>query len=195
MSDESTRSGAGGGTPPEQSGEAPADVPGAAPAEQPWVPPQAADPAQQGWGAGAQGGEWSPQPGVAPPESPWAQPGWQQGQQGPGWQQGYVDPAAQHYAPPQQGWHQPPQGPGWQQGVHPQQQLQHHTGQRDWTVALLLSVFAGGLGADRFYTGQIGLGILKLVTLGGCGIWHIVDVLLIATDNYRDAEGRKLLKK
>ena len=66
---------------------------------------------------------------------------------------------------------------------------------RDWLTALLLSLFVGGLGIDRFYTGQIGLGILKLITFGGCGIWWFVDVVLIVTGSYRDSDGRPLVKK
>ena len=65
----------------------------------------------------------------------------------------------------------------------------------DWTVALILSILLGGLGVDRFYTGSIGLGILKLVTFGGCGIWWIVDIILIATGSYKDAQGRPLVRK
>jgi TM2 domain-containing membrane protein YozV len=50
-----------------------------------------------------------------------------------------------------------------------------------WVLTLVLSILFGQIGVDRFMMGQIGLGILKLVTAGGCGIWWIIDVVLIAT--------------
>lgn len=46
-------------------------------------------------------------------------------------------------------------------------------------VALILSIFLGELGIDRFYIGNIGLGILKLITGGGCGVWWFIDLFLI----------------
>jgi TM2 domain-containing membrane protein YozV len=65
--------------------------------------------------------------------------------------------------------------------------------QRSFLTALLLSIFVGWLGVDRFYLGHIGLGILKLLTGGGCGIWYLIDIILIATRQVKDAEGRPLL--
>ena len=51
----------------------------------------------------------------------------------------------------------------------------------NWIVTLLMSIFFGYLGVDRFMMGHIGLGLLKLCTAGGFGVWWLVDVILIAT--------------
>lgn len=53
--------------------------------------------------------------------------------------------------------------------------------QVNWLALLLVSIFVGSLGVDRFMMGHVGLGILKLLTLGGCGIWWLIDLILIAT--------------
>jgi len=52
---------------------------------------------------------------------------------------------------------------------------------KKWLTALLLSILIGSLGVDRFYMGHVGLGILKLITFGGFGIWWLIDLILIAT--------------
>ena len=52
---------------------------------------------------------------------------------------------------------------------------------KTWLTALLLSIFLGGLGVDRFYMGHVGLGVLKLILMGGFGIWWLIDLILIAT--------------
>jgi TM2 domain-containing membrane protein YozV len=51
----------------------------------------------------------------------------------------------------------------------------------NWVLALVMSIILGDLGVDRFIMGHVGLGILKLITFGGFGIWWIIDVILIAT--------------
>lgn len=65
---------------------------------------------------------------------------------------------------------------------------------KSWVTALILSILLGSLGVDRFYLGYIGLGILKLVTLGVCGVWSLVDIILIATNKMKDAQGNELEK-
>lgn len=63
---------------------------------------------------------------------------------------------------------------------------------KEYLVALLLSLFLGYLGVDRFYTGHIGLGVGKLLTFGGCGIWALIDFILYAIRNVTDSNGLPL---
>ena len=51
----------------------------------------------------------------------------------------------------------------------------------NWVLALIMSIIFGWIGVDRFIMGKVGTGILKLITFGGCGIWWLIDLILIAT--------------
>ena len=64
--------------------------------------------------------------------------------------------------------------------------------EKDWLTTLLLCLFLGGLGVHRFYTGKIGTGILQLITLGGCGIWSLIDLIMILTGNFKDGQGNPI---
>ncbi len=63
---------------------------------------------------------------------------------------------------------------------------------KNWLATLLLCLFVGGMGIHRFYVGKIGTGILQLITLGGCGIWTIIDLIMIITGNFTDKDGNKI---
>jgi len=61
-----------------------------------------------------------------------------------------------------------------------------------WITLLLLSIFLGSLGVDRFYVGKIGTGILKILTAGGCGIWYLIDIILIICGKFTDVNGNEI---
>ena len=113
------------------------------------------------------------QPGYG--QEPYSQPQPGYGQTGYGQQQPYGQPLPSY--------------------AQPQQYAMGYAGdQKDWLVALLLCLFIGGFGGHRFYTGHIGIGVAQLLTLGGCGIWTLVDLILILTNSYTDSNGRPLRK-
>ncbi len=66
---------------------------------------------------------------------------------------------------------------------------------KDPTIMLLISIFLGELGVDRFMIGDIGMGILKLLTGGLCGILWLIDVICISkkTKDYNYNELMKIL--
>lgn len=64
--------------------------------------------------------------------------------------------------------------------------------QKSWLVAVLLCLFLGGLGIHRFYLGRTASGILMLLTLGGLGIWTIIDFFIILFGSFRDGDGLKV---
>ncbi|MBI3996157.1 MAG: TM2 domain-containing protein [Candidatus Omnitrophica bacterium] len=60
---------------------------------------------------------------------------------------------------------------------------------------LLFCLFLWPFGAHRFYVGKIGTGILTILTVGGfCGVWPLIDLILIIIGAFRDKEGRRVLK-
>ena len=61
-------------------------------------------------------------------------------------------------------------------------------------VAFLLCTFFGGLGIHRFYVGKVGTGLLMMFTLGGFGLWTLIDWILILAGVFTDAEGNKIVK-
>ena len=56
---------------------------------------------------------------------------------------------------------------------------------KNWLATLLLCLFLGGIGVHRFYVGKVGTGILQLITLGGCGIWTLIDLIMIITGSLK----------
>ena len=63
---------------------------------------------------------------------------------------------------------------------------------KSFVATILLCYFLGTFGAHRFYVDKIGTGIVMLLTLGGFGIWTIIDFIIIATGNFKDGNGFKI---
>ncbi|NJP92742.1 TM2 domain-containing protein [Nonomuraea sp. FMUSA5-5] len=66
--------------------------------------------------------------------------------------------------------------------------------QKSWIVAVLLCFFLGALGVHRFYVGKVGTGLLQLVTLGGLGVWVLIDFIMILIGSFTDKQGQPLAK-
>lgn len=60
---------------------------------------------------------------------------------------------------------------------------------KNFVVATLLCLFVGVFGVHRFYVGKIGTGILQLITIGGLGIWALIDLIMIIVGAFKDKQG------
>ena len=67
--------------------------------------------------------------------------------------------------------------------------------EKGFVPTLLLALFLGGLGAHRFFVGKIGTGILQLLTMGGLGIWALIDTIIIIVGSFKDKQGLPIKAK
>ena len=68
-------------------------------------------------------------------------------------------------------------------------------GRFDWLTTLLLCFFLGVFGVHSFYTKKTSIGIAQLLTLGGCGIWTTIDLIMIVVGSFKDGNGNALYRK
>jgi len=66
--------------------------------------------------------------------------------------------------------------------------------ERSRGVALGLAIVGGMFGLHRFYTGRVQSGVLMCLTLGGCGIWYLYDVVVLAAGDFSDGDGRRVVR-
>ena len=66
------------------------------------------------------------------------------------------------------------------------------TSEKGFVPTVLLCFFLGTFGIHRFYVGKVGTGVLQLFTLGGLGIWTLIDFIMIVVGAFKDGDGRPI---
>ena len=64
--------------------------------------------------------------------------------------------------------------------------------EKSWIVTILLCLFFGMFGIHRFYIGKNKSAIIQLLTLGGIGIWYLIDLIIIANQKFQDLNGNEI---
>ncbi|MEZ7993873.1 MAG: TM2 domain-containing protein [Candidatus Poseidoniaceae archaeon] len=75
------------------------------------------------------------------------------------------------------------------------QAMEQVSSEKDWIITLVLAFLVGTFGIDRFYSGSILLGVLKLFTFGGLGLWWLIDLIMLVTGSYKDGNGNPITTK
>lgn len=65
----------------------------------------------------------------------------------------------------------------------------------NYNLTIILVAALGFFGAHRFVNGKVKTGLLMIITLGGCGIWWIIDIIVVATENFRDIDNVKIKRE